>query len=181
MEENILYSKGEPLKERKFTVELTDKTLIDFVELCYRDGTTPAEVLGGFINDLVCGSHTRGSDERELASEYYDRCGYGYFYRPRDFLQWALAYDEVEKIADYLEDIAETEKEIAFLTENPGECEEGEIERNRGYIAEDMNDIEDLFRQFCEEEKIEPKFEEELKKIKNYIALKDNLKKGGSE
>lgn len=180
MKENILYSKGEPLKERKLTVELTDETLIDFVELCFRDGTTPAEVLGGFINDLVCGNHSRGSDERDLANAYYDRCGYGYFYQARDFLQWALAYDAVGTIADYLKDIAEIEEEIAFLTENPGKGEEEDIERNRGYIAANMNDIEDLFRQFCKEEKIEPKFEEELEKIKNYIALKDNLKKGGT-
>ena len=77
--ENILYSKGEPLKKRRFTVELTDSTFEAFKEMLERDNTTPSEVLEGFINDLVCGSHTRGSNERMYAQQYYDRCGYGYF------------------------------------------------------------------------------------------------------
>ena len=76
--ENILYSKGEPPKTRRFTVKLTDDTYKRFIEMVERDGTTSAEVLEGFINDLVCGSYTRGSDERMLAQEYYDRCGYPY-------------------------------------------------------------------------------------------------------
>ncbi len=77
--ENILYSKGEPLKKHRFTVELTDSTFEAFKRMLENDNTTPAEVLEGFINDLVCGSHTRGSDERMYAQQYYDRCGYGYF------------------------------------------------------------------------------------------------------
>ena len=68
------------VKKRAFTLELTDADTAAFIEKCFRDGTTPAEVLEGFINDLVDGSYTRGSDERMLASDYYERCGYGFFF-----------------------------------------------------------------------------------------------------
>jgi len=47
-------------KKRAFTLELTDEDTADFIRKCYQDGTTPAEVLEGFINDLIAGSRTRG-------------------------------------------------------------------------------------------------------------------------
>lgn len=68
------------LKKRAFALELTDEDLTAFIRKCYQDGTTPAEVLEGFINDLIAGSRTRGSDERMYAGQYYERCGYGFFF-----------------------------------------------------------------------------------------------------
>jgi hypothetical protein len=60
----------------KITIEIPDKNVKEFLEICEVDGTTPEEVLKGFVADLVDGEGTRGSDERRLASEYYYRCGY---------------------------------------------------------------------------------------------------------
>lgn len=68
----------EELKKHRFTVELTDETFRAFKELLKNDNTTPSEVLEGFINDLVDGEYSRGSDERMLAQQYYSRCGYFY-------------------------------------------------------------------------------------------------------
>ena len=66
-------------RRRNFRLELSDEDVRSFTDKCRDDGTTPEEVLEGFINDLIGGSQTRGSDERMLARQYYDRCGYGYF------------------------------------------------------------------------------------------------------
>ena len=66
-------------RRRNFRLELSDEDVRRFTDICRNDGTTPEEVLGGFINDLIGGSQTRGSDERMLARQYYDRCDYGYF------------------------------------------------------------------------------------------------------
>ena len=67
-------------KKRQFTLELTDTETRAFIEKCYQDGTSPAEVLEGFICDLTGAERTRGSDERMLAGQYYERCGYGFFF-----------------------------------------------------------------------------------------------------
>lgn len=70
---------------QKITIELPE----EFLHLCERDHTTPETVLRGFIGDL-CGSTSpdfdrmgredgygsHGSDERNMAWEYYDRCSY---------------------------------------------------------------------------------------------------------
>ena len=55
-----------------------------FLKLCDEVGETPATILEGFIADL-CGLEggereegyiTNGSDERDMAEAYFDRCGY---------------------------------------------------------------------------------------------------------
>ena len=66
-------------KKEQFFLELTEEDKKAFFEMCERDGTTPAEVLEGFICDLTEAERTRGSDERMLATQYYERCGYGIF------------------------------------------------------------------------------------------------------
>lgn len=67
----------------------------EYLDLCDRDGVDPEIVIRGFIADLTRitnwvnpnpsegrhhrpddGYYTNGSDERRLAYEYYERCGY---------------------------------------------------------------------------------------------------------
>ena len=55
-------------------IELSDGDMVDFSRLAKEHGTTPTEILQGFICDLVDGSQTNGSDERLLAEQYLDRC-----------------------------------------------------------------------------------------------------------
>ena len=69
---------------KSITIELPE----EFLDLCSRDHTTPETILRGFIGDL-CGStsmdfdkprddgySSNGSDERNMAWDYYDRAGY---------------------------------------------------------------------------------------------------------
>lgn len=61
---------------RTITLSLPDK----FLNLCEECKVEPAQVLRGFVADLCRleeGDYiTNGSDERDLASQYFDRCGY---------------------------------------------------------------------------------------------------------
>ena len=50
----------------------------EFLAKCEGDGVSPRDVLEGFIRDLCALDGSRGSDERDLAQQYYDRCGYPY-------------------------------------------------------------------------------------------------------
>jgi hypothetical protein len=61
----------------------------EFVILCANHHTSPEIVLRGFIADVsgiinwaanprTDGYSSNGSDERDLAFAYFDRCGYGY-------------------------------------------------------------------------------------------------------
>lgn len=50
----------------------------EFKEKCKDDGVSPRIVLEGFIADLCALDGSNGSDERDKAQAYYDRCGYPY-------------------------------------------------------------------------------------------------------
>jgi hypothetical protein len=46
--------------------------------MCEADDLSPDQVLNGFVADLCGLENSHGSDERDLAQRYYDRC---YVYR----------------------------------------------------------------------------------------------------
>ncbi|MDA8382590.1 MAG: hypothetical protein M0037_05910 [Betaproteobacteria bacterium] len=75
-------------RKQRLTLELPP----EFVALCERDGVTPDTVLRGFIADLVGiiswqadprkdRYNSNGSDERQMARDYYQRVGYPYWHR----------------------------------------------------------------------------------------------------
>ena len=172
-------------KKRAFNLELTDEDLKDFITKCYQDGTTPAEVLEGFINDLVCGSHTRGGDERMYAEQYYERCGYGFFFSGeyRTFTQWLLReYGDysLKEIIDSLDDIKSFEEEIAYLKEHPDECEEGEIEDLEAEIKGSTEDIERYYQEYTEDTRNPDTLEEGIKGVREYLEMIERIKEGGA-
>jgi hypothetical protein len=77
------------MKTRRPAQRLTLALPAEFVILCANHHTTPERVLRGFIADVSGiinwaanpredGYSSNGSDERDLAFAYFDRCGYGY-------------------------------------------------------------------------------------------------------
>lgn len=168
-------------KKRAFTLELTDKETKAFIEQCFRDGTTPAEVLEGFICDLTGAERTRGSDEGMLAGQYYERCGYGFFFSGeyRTFTQWLLSDYGIETVAEALDDIKTLEEEIAYLKEHPDECEEGELEDLGAQITDCKADIEERYQEYTSETNKPDTLEEGLKGVREYLEMIDSIMKGG--
>ena len=172
-------------KKRAFNLELTDEDLKDFITKCYQDGTTPAEVLEGFINDLIAGSRTRGSDERMYAGQYYERYGYGFFFSGeyRTFTQWLLReYGDysLKEIIDSLDDIKSFEEEIAYLKEHPDECEEGEIEDLEAEIKGSTEDIKQYYQEYTEDTRNPDTLEEGIKGVREYLDMIERIKEGGA-
>ena len=75
-------------RNNKLTLELPP----EFIALCADDGVTPETVLTGFIADLCSivnttddpradGYSSNGSDERDMAMDYYRRVGYPHWKR----------------------------------------------------------------------------------------------------
>jgi len=172
-------------KKRMFTLELTDKEALEFIETCFRDGTTPAEVLESFVCDLTGIGRTRGSDERMYAGQYYERCGYGFFLSGeyRTFTQWLLSeyggYSLTE-IIDSLDDIKDFEEEIAYLQEHPEECEEGEIEDLEAEIKGSNENIERYYQEYKESTTNPDTLEEGIKGVREYLAIINQFKEGGA-
>lgn len=169
-------------KKRTIAIELTDEDTKAFIEKCFQDGTNPAEVLKCFINDLVGGSQSGGSDERELANKYYDRCGYGYFFpdEHRTFTQWLLSDFSFETVAGAMEDIKEFETEIAYLKEHPEDTDEGEIEDLEREIADSKEQIEFIFQEYEKSTSKPESLEEGLKGVQKHKESIESILKGGT-
>ena len=171
------------MNEHKYSmiVELSEDTFRRFHEKIYADGTTPAEVLEGFINDLVASDQSRGSDERMYAQQYYDRCGYGYsFDNFRTFTQWMLLYypDELQCIADAVDDVKTFKEEITYLQEHPEEDEPGRIEELQAEIADSEAYINDFYQDYKQGRKDPEALEAGIQHLLEYLEAYNNMKGG---
>lgn len=178
MAENILYSKGEPLKQRTFTVELTDSTMTDFFNKCYQDGTTPAEVLEGFINDLVCGSQTRGSDERMIAGQYYDRCCYGMF-AVDTFCRFCLIDYRMDELREALERKQDAAADLAYYEDHKEEDPDGtEAAFLRDNLREAEDEINEIYRDYADQTADPEPMDKALQGVCDYLAELETMKGG---
>ena len=114
----------ETIRERKITVKLSDADCDRLARKCGEHGLTIGELIENFVGDLVGGTYSNGSDERDYAEQWFERCWFGMFpeptllhhllergYEPQHFLD-ALNNIEIAK-----EDIKRTQKDIAEPTD----------------------------------------------------------------
>ena len=82
---------SKPRKQR-MRRNVTLKLPEEFLAVCAEDGIDPETVLRGFVADLAeivswadhprtDGYNSNGSDERDMARDYYERVGYPYWNR----------------------------------------------------------------------------------------------------
>ena len=156
------------MEKRTVTLELTNEDAKAFYEKCYMDDTSPAEVLEGFINDLINGTYTRGSDERTLARDYYTRCGYGIFTAHKPFTRFLLeihGIDSLEEITDALDDMADVD---------------GYPEDERGAMLEECKGIiGEYYQEYTRHEDNPESLEDGLKGVRDYMGDIESIMKGG--
>lgn len=167
----------ETIKPRTFTLELSDADVKRLYEKTAADGITPAYLLEAFIGDLLDGTYTRGSDERELASAYYDRCCFE-FQRTGSLLEWALYEYRLDDIADALEQIDDMKGEIEYLTAHPDEAEPGELQAAQDDIDGAESDLKAIYEEYTASKGNEP-YSDGIAAIRRYLAeLQSMIEKG---
>lgn len=136
----------ETIRKRNISMKLSNADCERISILCAKNGITVAELLENFIGDLVDGTYSNGSDERSLAQDYFDRCGFGAFSEDNSLLKWLLNndYDVHINLLMPLDEVEDLEKEIKYLQQNPEEAEPGEIEGLRGNIELLSEELEEI-------------------------------------
>lgn len=110
----------ETIKSRKYMLKLSDADVERLAKRAGQYNLTAAELLENFIGDLIGGTYSNGSDERDFADRWAERC---WFALEPDknliaFLCGGLWYDidglmaSLESINDIKADIEATLKEI---------------------------------------------------------------------
>ena len=68
----------ETIKARTLVLKLSDADCDRILQKAASHGMTVSGLLESFIGDLVDGTFTNGSDERYLAEDWFNRCGFGW-------------------------------------------------------------------------------------------------------
>lgn len=139
------------IKERKMILFLSDADCQRIAEKAGRAGMTVGELLENFIGDLVCGTYTNGSDERDCANQWFERCYFGMF--PDETL--------LKHLLDYGEDVREFLDAVA------------EMERFTAHPEAFKSDIEDL----CEGENLwfQDVYEDTIENFKKHWESTDEI------
>lgn len=110
------------LKNWEVTVEgVTAKDMKALVEKAGANGLSIGSLLGSFINDLVGGAATNGSDERMYAQKWFDRC---FMFPENTFLHFLVEWGYLEEALDVWKGIQDSEEYIKQIEE---ELATGEI------------------------------------------------------
>lgn len=79
------------IKPRTIELNLSDADVMRLSQKAGTVGLTVQELLQSFIGDLVDGTYSNGSDEREYAQQWFERCGYEFEADEHlTFLNWLL-------------------------------------------------------------------------------------------
>lgn len=162
------------IKERTLKLRLSDADCDRISRRAGMHGLTVAELLENFIGDLVGGTYTNGSTERDYADRWFCRCWFGMF--PENTLLHHLlesGYDP-ENYLDTLENIADGEADKKRAEEHPEEYNEEEL----SYIDDDIEDWQAELKEYTKdwEPEKELNMQEEIEMIKKWVNEVNNLK-----
>lgn len=163
----------ETIKERQITVKLSDADCNRLTKKCGEYGLTIGELLENFIGDLVGGTYSNGSTERDCAERWFERCCFGMF--PEQTLLSHLLCNgyEPEGYLDMIDCIKSAEYDKERAKEVPEEYDEEEMSFIDGDIESWEEKLHDMRADWKPEEK--PNMDEEIELIEKWVKERDEL------
>lgn len=172
------------IKPRTITINLSDADISRLYEKTGSVGLTPAALLESFIGDLVDGTYSNGSDEREYANAWFNRCGFA-DQSPDTFLRYMLGIEELDILLSTLADVDAIKEEIEDILADDSVST---AERQEAVVplvqihGEYQEEIETYFENFKGAVKdsvsaipAEYSLEDEINKIIKWKAQKDTM------
>ena len=106
---------GADLKNWDMIIEgVTAEDMKGLAEKAGANGLSIGSLLGSFINDLVNGAATNGSDERMYAQKWFDRC---FMFPENTFLHFLLEWDYLEDVLTAWQDVQDSGEDIKEIEE----------------------------------------------------------------
>ena len=108
----------ETIREKKITVKLSDTDCDRLARKCGEHGLTVGELIENFIGDLIDGTYSNGSDERDYADRWFERCWFGMSPEPTLLNHLLNLGYEPEDYLDMLDDIETLKADIKNIEKN---------------------------------------------------------------
>ena len=139
-------------------------------ELCMKSGKVRlsiGELFENFVADLICGTHTNGSDERMYIEQWFDRC-YFSIMPEKTFLSYLLEMQEIDSVLECWEILQEL-KEL----EEPDCYDKEELEIQQ-------NTLEEYFQEYrtYTREPTEDQLEAAMEKVLEWNKEREHLLEG---
>jgi len=165
------------IKPRTITLQLSDADCERIAKKAGAASITVSELLQNFIGDLVCGTYSNGSDERDMAQQWYERCGFGMF-PDATFIRYLIEEWQEDSFIDDLEELQSMKEDIAYYEgmENPDADDMEDLKLCKECLAEVESRIDETYSNYvkwCGNEK--PQSKEDA--ISGVIAWRDELAK----
>lgn len=164
----------ETIKPREFSIKLSDADVKRIYNVAGAHGLTPGELIEQFIGDLVDGTYSNGSDERERANSWLERCWFGMF-PEYTFLRYLVEWGEIEYYLDDLDDLETAREELEYLQgeeyakEEPDEeIRNQEIKDAKEWIKEAEERIQEYYNEYKESADDPEELEKAMQGVKKW-------------
>lgn len=170
------------IKERNIKCKLSDADVDRITKMAGEVGLSVGELLEYFISDLVGGTYSNGSDERDLVENWFERCWFGMF-PENTLLRYFLdeIYQDPYEFLDLLNDIRGSIHILKGYKEHPETDEKIEL---REVLKDDIlclkesnEEYHEIIDPFLEKAKDKPTFdlEKELNLVVTWVKEKMDL------
>ena len=156
----------ETIRERTITVKLSDADCKRVSRLCGKHNLTLGQLIENFIGDLVDGTYSNGSDERELAERWFKRCWFGTF-PEKTLLSYLLSYSccyDVEGFLDLLEELEDVTDYWKQCQEESDTWSKEDIELAKTDYETTLKGFEEVKAEYLQENP-DANWEEEVRKV----------------
>lgn len=157
----------ETIRERKITVKLSDADCDRLARKCGEHGLTIGELIENFVGDLVGGTYSNGSDERDYADQWFERCWFGMFPEPSD--EWKdIVYHKYNDDRTSYECVPCYNSVDEYIA-----SEKEDLESYKADLEEALEELKDM-REDWKPEK-EPNMDEEIELIKKWVKEREDF------
>lgn len=162
------------IRPRSLELKLSDADVIRITNKAESVGLTVSQLLESFIGDLVGGTYTNGSDERDRAADWFERCGFSMF--PEfTFLYYLIEYGDPESFIEEYETLQEWKSDLETF-EDPEEIED--FKRDIADQEAIVKEYYDDYLHFAPKDQTPEPFEEAVKKVLAYKERLEAFKEG---
>lgn len=140
MHSNQFKAEMKTIRDRTVTIRLSDTDCVRLAQKAGAVGMTVGDLLQFFIRDLVCSIQSNGSDERDLAAQWFDRVGFE-LWADNTFLRWLIRHGDVQEFIGHYEVLQECQEDLNDKEPvNSREDNLQEIEYQKGWLESTYNE-----------------------------------------
>ncbi|MBE5992690.1 MAG: hypothetical protein E7247_09900 [Paenibacillaceae bacterium] len=104
------------IRERKIEIKLSDADVERLYKKAGSASLSVSELIENFVGDLVDGTYTNGSNERDALNNWFERCYFGMF-PEESFLKYLIDQDTIEEFLELYNDMKSSVDQIPIMEE----------------------------------------------------------------